>query len=252
MAQDFVAGNGAPVIEVRGLSQVERVVDTFVAPSKTFMDILRSASWWLPAVLFVVMGIFVAHAIDSKVGFDRVAQNQMTQTPKQQAKMSDMEPAQRAQIMKFTTMSIKGGAYAFGIGRIVAWLIYALILWAAFNFGLGAQTKFMQVMAVTVYASLPLLIASLITFFVVQFGNDPDAFNLNFPIGTNPAYYLSEAPLMARTALKFLDIFQLWALVLQVIGMAIIAKKSITQSAVVVGGIWVLGLLFAVGSVAMS
>jgi hypothetical protein len=31
-----------------GLSQVERVVDTFVASSKTFTDILRSTSWWLP------------------------------------------------------------------------------------------------------------------------------------------------------------------------------------------------------------
>ena len=30
-----------------GLSEVERVVDTFIAPTKTFTDILRSASWWL-------------------------------------------------------------------------------------------------------------------------------------------------------------------------------------------------------------
>ena len=39
--------------EVTGLSQVERVVDTFVAPSKTFTDILRSTSWWLPFLLLV-------------------------------------------------------------------------------------------------------------------------------------------------------------------------------------------------------
>ena len=37
--------------EVTGLSQVERVVDTFVAPSKTFADILRSTSWWLPFLI---------------------------------------------------------------------------------------------------------------------------------------------------------------------------------------------------------
>ena len=30
------------------LTQVERVVDTFIAPAKTFHDILRSASGWLP------------------------------------------------------------------------------------------------------------------------------------------------------------------------------------------------------------
>ena len=38
-----------------GLSQVERVVDTFVAPSKTFTDILRSTTWWLPFLLSVLV-----------------------------------------------------------------------------------------------------------------------------------------------------------------------------------------------------
>jgi hypothetical protein len=28
-----------------GLSQVERVVDTFIAPTKTFTDILRNTTW---------------------------------------------------------------------------------------------------------------------------------------------------------------------------------------------------------------
>ena len=37
------------------LSQMERVIDTFVAPSKTFHDILRSASWWLPWLLGVLV-----------------------------------------------------------------------------------------------------------------------------------------------------------------------------------------------------
>ena len=38
----------------RGLSQMERVVNTFVAPTATFKDILRSTSWWLPFVLMAV------------------------------------------------------------------------------------------------------------------------------------------------------------------------------------------------------
>lgn len=249
---ELVASNGAPLVEGAGLSEGARVVDAFVAPSKTFTDILRKATWWLPAVLFVVIGALVGFAIDSKVGFDRVAQTQMTQTPKQQEKMEQMQPAQREQVMKFTALSIKGTAYAFGVARIVSYLIYSLLLWAAFSFALGAPTKFSQVMAVTMYASLPLLIASLITFFVVYFGNDPDAFNLNFPVGTNLGYFLTDSSLMVRTAAKFLDVFQLWSLGLQVLGMAIISRKSMTQSAVVVGIFWVLGLLMAVGSAAIS
>ena len=33
--------------ETQSLSEVERVIDTFVAPSKTFTDIRRNASWWM-------------------------------------------------------------------------------------------------------------------------------------------------------------------------------------------------------------
>ncbi|MGB7554313.1 MAG: hypothetical protein WBM04_08060 [Candidatus Korobacteraceae bacterium] len=44
------ASSIAPV-EQPPLSQAERVVDTFVAPSKTFTDIRRNATWWVPWVL---------------------------------------------------------------------------------------------------------------------------------------------------------------------------------------------------------
>jgi hypothetical protein len=51
-----------------GLGQVERVVDTFVAPTKTFMDILRDSSWWLPFLLSSVLGLLFAYVILNKVG----------------------------------------------------------------------------------------------------------------------------------------------------------------------------------------
>src|ERR1700677_1450095 len=50
-----------------GLSQVERVVDTFIAPTKTFTDILRSTTWWLPFLLAVLVTLAVAFAIDKQV-----------------------------------------------------------------------------------------------------------------------------------------------------------------------------------------
>ena len=53
-----------------------RVVDTFVAPSKTFMDIRRSASWWVPFMFIILAGMVFATAIDKKVGFDQIAQKQ--------------------------------------------------------------------------------------------------------------------------------------------------------------------------------
>jgi hypothetical protein len=46
--------------------------------------------------------------------------------------------------------------------------------------------------------------------------------------------------------LDSLDIVKIWSDVLQVIGMAIIAKKSIAQAAVIVGIFWLVGVGFSV------
>ena len=68
-----------------GLSQLERVVNTFVAPAATFRDILRSTSWWLPFVLIVLFSTASTYtvAIQHNVGFSRVAETQIRMTPKQ-------------------------------------------------------------------------------------------------------------------------------------------------------------------------
>ena len=54
------------------LSQVERVLDTFIAPSKTFHDILRDTSWWLPWLLgvLVTLGFGVADPAEDWLGQD--------------------------------------------------------------------------------------------------------------------------------------------------------------------------------------
>src|SRR5438874_334434 len=52
----------------QGLTQTARVVDTFIAPSKTFTDILRDSSWWLPYVISAVVGLTFAYVILHKIG----------------------------------------------------------------------------------------------------------------------------------------------------------------------------------------
>ena len=47
--------------ESAALSQMERVVDTFVAPTKTFADIRRNASWWLPFLLSILVSFRICH-----------------------------------------------------------------------------------------------------------------------------------------------------------------------------------------------
>ncbi|MGA1982625.1 MAG: YIP1 family protein [Acidobacteriaceae bacterium] len=243
-----VGGDGA-----RSLSELERVVDTFVAPAATFKDILRSTSWWLPFVLMLVTSIATAFTVERKVGFDQAYENQVRMSPNTQERMADMTPAQRSQAERISvavTKYVTYGSFVLVTGFLA---LYALILWASFNFGLGAKTTFSQVFAVTMYASLPYLLISLLTIVSLCFGGNAEGYDYKNPVATNLAYIMSSdtAPWL-KGLLESFDIVKLWSVVLTVIGMAIVAKKTIAQSAIIVGIFWLIGVVVTVAASAFS
>ena len=229
-----------------GLSEVERVVDTFIAPSKTFSDILRSASCWLPILLLILATFVSGFIIDRQVGFERVYETQMQLNPKTAERMDQVPEQQKASVVARTVASYKYFTYGGSLLLLIVLAIYSLVLWASFNFGLGAQTSYGQVFAVTMYAALPYLVQTLLVAVTLYFGDNAESFDLKNPVGTNLAYFLPDVGPVLKGLLQSLDIIKLWSVLLQVIGMAIIAKKTITQSAVIVGIFWLLGVVFTI------
>jgi hypothetical protein len=229
-----------------GLSQVERVVDTFIAPSKTFTDILRSTSWWLPFLLAVVVSIGVTFAIDKQVGFDRVVENVIHDSPKQEEQLSSLEPEQRAARLKGKAVGYRYVSYSTPIIILLITAVGALVNWASFNFGLGARTTFAQMFCVWMYASLPRLLSGLLTLVTVCFGGSAESFNLKNPVGTNLAYYLPDSAPWLKAALGFFDVIGIWNLILLVIGTSIVAKVSRGKAATIVVGWWMLLLVLSV------
>ena len=146
-----------------------------------------------------------------------------------------------------TTIS-RNGSHQLVLRRIS---VKVLLMWVSFNFGLGAQTTFGQNLAVFLYAYLPHLFLVVIEIVLLWLGVNTENFDINFPVGTNPGYYLSDAPRWIRTGLGFLDLFGLWSLALMVLGMAIISRKSKAQAAVVVVGWWLMAVLVTAGLTAV-
>jgi Yip1 domain len=248
MDEVLVAGARAP----EGLSQAERVVDTFVAPSKTFADILRSTSWWLPFLLLVIFVAASAFAIDKKIGFERVTEQQISQNPKSEERMSQLTPEQRATQMTVATVITKDLTYGGGIFFLIIVAIAALLNWASMNFGFGAKTTFGQNFAVVMYASLPMIFIYLLNIILVYTGVNTENFDLKNPVGTNLGYYMTGAAPWIRTALSFFDLFRLWSLALTVIGTAIISRKTKGQAAIVVVGWWIVSVLLIAGITAAT
>jgi hypothetical protein len=235
------------VTEGKPLSQVERVVDTFVAPSKTFTDIRRSTSWWLPFLLFMIVSALFAFAVDKKVGFESVAEQSVQQSQMAQDRMATLSPADRAKAMHGQAVGTKYVSYVGGIFFLIFALVGALLNWATINFGFGAKTTFGQNFALQMFSSLPLVLKSLLAAVLVFAGVGTEGFNLRNPVGTNPGFYLSDSAAWVKTLGTFFDIFGIWALVLAVIGLAIISGKTKGQAAIVVFGWWLLILLVVTG-----
>ena len=229
-----------------GLSEVERVVDVFVAPAKTFNDIWRSAKWWLPFVLMVIVTLGVTVVVDKKVGFERVAENQIHQNPKQEDALNNLTPEQRAQRLRGMAVGYRYSSYASFAFILLFVAIAALLYWASFNFGLGAQTTYGQMFAVWMYASLPRLLTGLLTIVTLLFGGNADTYDMRNPVGTNLAYFMQDAAPWLKTLLSFFDVIGLWVLVLLIIGTAIVAKVPRGKAAMVVVGWWLVGLIVSV------
>ncbi|MGC2509789.1 MAG: YIP1 family protein, partial [Acidobacteriaceae bacterium] len=144
--------------ESAGLSQVERVVDTFVAPTKTFTDIRRNASWWLPFLLLILVSVAFAASIDRKIGFDQVAQANINRNASAQQRMSALTDAQRDQSIHTVGSVTRVISYLYPVIGLIFALISAGILMMTFNFGLGAKATYKEYLAVWFYAGLPFLI----------------------------------------------------------------------------------------------
>src|SRR5271165_1916837 len=151
----------APPLEQPPLSEVERVVDTFVAPRKTFIDIRRSGSWWLPFVLMAISSFALVYVVDRKLGMEKVVENQMALSPKQAAKLDQLPPDQRASQMQTIVKFNRMISYAYPVLALIIAAIMAGVLLGTFNFGFGAELTFNRCLAVTLYSWLPGILKAL-------------------------------------------------------------------------------------------
>lgn len=243
--------NGTPATGVSlqpeqpaGLSQIERVADVYVAPTKTFADIRRDASWWLPFLLSIFVSLIFVTSIARHIGFEQVAQANIDRNAQAQERMSSLTESQREQAMRTITVSTEIISYAYPIVTLIFAFIAAGILMMSFNFGLGAQASYKQYLAVWFYAGLPLLLKFLLAAIAIFAGVSAEQFDMRNPVGTNIGWYLpSDMSPWVRTLFSSVDVFTIWAVILLIVGCATVARVKRSSAAFVVVGWWVLAIV---------
>lgn len=227
------------------LTETQRVIDIFVAPGKTFNDIRRKATFWGPLIILVVLSVAYSFTIQKKVGWDQVVQNNIRQLPlaAQNAAASQSETIKTVQIRITEVASYAASALALLVTAFIA-----LVLWVTVNFGFGGKAKYGQIYAVSFYSWMVGAIKFVLAIIALLSGLSPDSFLLNNPVGSNIGYYLStDVPLALRSLCTHIDVFEIWGIVLTVIGVSIVAKVSRGKAAVVVVGWWLIMVLVATG-----
>jgi hypothetical protein len=236
------------------LSQMERVIDTFIAPSKTFNDILRDASWWLPWLLGALVTLGFSAAVQQKIGWDKTYSNILQHSSEaQQERFAQLSPDQQARQKAVAASFTKYIVWVSPVLGLFFAAIAAGVLLMTLNFGLGGHAKFGQIFALWMYATLPWLIQGILAIIVLFAGLDPDAFNLRNPVGTNLGYYLPSDSSQWLIALgTSIDVLNIWVLILVTIGCAIVARTKLAATAMAVGGWWILITLAKVAIAAIS
>jgi hypothetical protein len=230
------------------LNEGQRIVDVFVAPSKTFTDILRNWAWWGPFLVLVIVSIVFSYAVQSKVGWDKTYDNILHQSPKAEDRFAQMQPDQAASAKAISAKVTAISSYGTPVIIVIVTAIYALLVWATVNFGFAGTAKYGQVLAVYMYANLVLNIKYLLATIALFAGMAPDSFLIQNPVGTNIGYYLNtDLPHWLISFATHLDIFEIWSLILSVIGIGIVAKVSRGKAAAAVVGWWFLFVLVFTG-----
>jgi len=243
------------VPEGPGLTQMQRVTYTFTAPSKTFTDIKRSASWWMPFLITIIAGAFLYVAITERVTWAQVYENGQQNAPQFAKNMRDkMPPDQRAQQDKVGPITQAITWALSPLGLLLLDVIAAGVLLGTINFGFGGKATFGGLLAVTMYAGLvSWVIKFLLGGIAVFAGVAPESFNVQNVAGTNIGYYLNpqETPKALYYLAVALDPLVIWNLALTAIGVSIVAGTKRSSGYIAVFGWWALITLIFVGLAAM-
>jgi Yip1-like protein len=244
----------APASENAPLSEGARIVNTFIAPSKTFTDLRRNANWWAPFLLMVVISTAMVYTAGQKIGFRKIIETQMQSQPKQQARLEQLSPDQREQQLERGAKITQIISFVFPLISLIILLIIAALLFATFKLAAGADVSFKVALAIVIYANLALALKTLLATISVAAGASPDSFTFQNPVATNPGYFMNPAdsPFL-YSLLSSVDIFLIWTLVLTALGFTYVSKVKRGTAFAIVFGWWLvftlagaaLGALFA-------
>lgn len=210
-----------------GMGTFSRITGVFFEPGKTFEDIGRRPTWFVPLLLSILAVVVFYTAYGQHDGWERFLRQQMATNQRLAQQMEQVPPDQRDARIALQAR-ITGISYTVGpaIFMPIVLLISSGIL-LGITAMMSAGLRYKQVFAVVCFAALPGVVKFLLAT-VVVFLKNPDDFNLQNPLAFNIAAFMDQA-----TASKFLytfaaafDVFTIWTILLTATGLTAAAGRK--------------------------
>lgn len=204
-----------------GLSEPQRLINVLIAPSKTFEDLKRKSSWWVPWLVTGIFTIIFAAVAVQKIDMAHFIQQQMEKSPSAQKRMEQLSPEQRAKATELQGTITKVAFFAFPLISLIGGLIMAAVFMVIFNFILAAEVPFERAMAVVFYSYIPFIISSILLTASLLFSSDASNIDLANPMPTNLGFFMDpHGNRFLYEIASALDIFSIWVVVLLGLGFA--------------------------------
>jgi hypothetical protein len=234
-----------PEETVPALNEGQRLLYTFIEPSKTMADIRRNASWWVPWLLVSIVSVAFAFTLDKKIGWGQAIETQIQANPKTSEKIEKMPAEQREKMLKMQEGFASALGYATPVTTLVVLVVIAGVLLGVFNFGFGTKMRFGELLAVSAYSLLPSIIYTLLII-VIMFFVEGEVFDVKNPVASNVGYFFPATMPYLKALLGVFDVFTLWQVLLLSVGISQLSKvKQRTAFATIFGLLFLIKLAAA-------
>jgi len=242
---DSIAPPSAPTAPTGPeMSTAETLTGIFFEPSRTFEALRARPRFLIAALIVFVLTCLVTAALYARVDMGQFIRERIERSPNA-AQISETQKDTQVRVgkiigMVFIPLSVPI-ILAAGSG------LYLLLVMA-----FGGSITYKKSLAVWAYSWLPQSVLTTIIALLVLFLKAPDTIVPERLVATNPGALFGEES--SRVLVAFLsqfDILRFYGLFLAALGLRKIAKMSSGAAWGVVLTLWVIGLLFAIGSAAL-
>ena len=218
-------------------SSMQRLWMMFTSPAEVFEDIGIKPTWVLAMVILVIVG----------VGQQLVIMPHLDTEATIRARLDDRsEEFTDAQIEGMVEQGEKFGKYGPIIGLVVApivWAIMAAVFFLMLKI-VGSEADYSRTLSTTLYGYWPAtLVALVLTSVLIQrVGKVPQEELANVVKASLGAFMSPDAPAWLLAVGSTISIFNIWAVVLLIIGFSAVGKISRGKAAVVTlvpWGVWI-------------